>query len=147
MPPLSRESLSDLAEETRVGYAKTFERTTNLMPRLDELWERMEKLADRESISIERVGGIMTLEAVSWSKKGTATVIAAGQTGIELFDEKILDSYRRTLSQASEKGVDVYIRDHMRPFLQMAKAHFDSSRETWTEKMLGGNVIDSDEEE
>ena len=138
MPPLSHESLSALAEETLAGYAKAFERTINLVPRLDELWERMEKLADREKISLERLGGVMTLDAVSWSKKGANTVLAAGQTGIELFDEKILDSYRKTLSEASEKGVEIYIRDHMRPFVQMAKAHFDSSRETWTEKILGG---------
>jgi hypothetical protein len=147
MPPLSRESLSDLAEETRVGYAKAFERTTNLMPRLDKLWERMEKLADRESISMERLGGVLALEAISWSKKGANTALAAGQSGIELFDEKILENYRRTLSQASEKGVDGYIRDHMRPFMHAAKAHFDSSRETWTEKILGAKGIDSDEEE
>ena len=145
MPPLSHESLSALAEETMAGYTKAFERTINLVPRLDELWDRMEKLAKRENISLERLGGVMTLEAISWSKKGANTVLAAGQTGIELFDEKILDSYRKTLSEASDKGVDVYIRDHMRPFMQTARAHFDSSRETWTEKMLGGGEPNSEQ--
>jgi hypothetical protein len=147
MPPLSQESLTTLAEETRAGYARAFERTTNLMPRLNEIWERMEKLADRENISLERLGGIMAVEALSWSKKGANTVMAAGQTGIELFDEEILESYRNTLSALSEKGVDGYIRDHMRPFMQKAKAYFDLSRETWTEKMLEGKTVDSDKEE
>jgi hypothetical protein len=146
MPPLSRESLLALAEETKAGYAKAFERTTNLIPRLDEIWERMRKLAVRENVSMERVGGILTLEAISWSKKGVETARAAGLTGMELFDEKILESYRQTLSKASDKGVDVYVRDHMRPFFQMAKAHFDSNRETWTEKVLKGREVRIDKE-
>lgn len=146
MPPLSRESLLSMAAETRERYVKAFERTTNLLPRLDEIWERMRQLAARENVSMERVGGILTLEAISWSKKGVKTARAAGQTGIELIDEKILESYRQTLSRASAKGVDAYIRDHMRPFFQMAKAHFDSSRETWTDKVLRSRGINLEKE-
>jgi hypothetical protein len=63
--------------------------------------------------------------------------LAAGRTGAELFDEKILDSYRRTLAAASEQGVDRYVSDHMRPFLQTARSHFDSGRTTWIEREFG----------
>ena len=64
--------------------------------------------------------------------------LAAGQTGAELFDEKILDSYRKTLAEASEQGIDKYISDHMRPFMQSARAHFDSTQNTWTGSKLDG---------
>ena len=136
-PPLSREELAKLADEMKAGYGRAFEHTTDLLPRLDDIWERMERLASRENISIERLGGVMTVDAVSWSEKGAGMALAAGRTGAELFDEKILDSYRKTLAAASEQGVDKYVSDHMRPFLQTARSHFDPSRTTWIERKLG----------
>ncbi len=144
MPPLSREELSALADEMKAGYGRAFEHTTDLLPRLDDIWERLERLASRENISIERLGGVMTVDAVSWSEKGTGMALAAGRTGAELFDEKILDSYRRTLAVASEQGVDKYVSDHMRPFLQTARSHFDSARTTWIERKLGGTTTNSE---
>ena len=120
----------------KAGYGRAFEHTIDLLPRLDDIWERMERLASRENISIERLGGVMTVDVVSWSEKGAGMALAAGRTGAELFDEKILDSYRRTLAAASEQGVDKYVSDHMRPFLQSAKAHFDPAQKTWLESKL-----------
>ena len=105
MPPLSREELSQLADEMKVSYGRVFKSTTNLMPRLDAIWKNMEQLALRENISIERLGGIMTVDAVSWSKKGVRMALATGRTGAELFDEKILDSYRKTLKTSCEISV------------------------------------------
>lgn len=138
MPPLSRESLNRLAEDLRAGYARTFASTGNLLHSLDELWARMERLSKPGSVSIEGLGGAMAMEAVDWSRKSVGMVLAAGQTGIQLFDEKILESYKRTLSRASEEGVDKVIGEHMRPFISAAKAHFDSARPTWTESKLLG---------
>ncbi len=135
-PPLSREELSKLADEMKISYGKAFTKTAGLIPRLDDIWGRMEQLARRDNVSFERLGGIMTVDAVSWGKKGSGTVRAAGRAGAELFDEKILDSYRKTLATASEQGVENYVGDHLRPFLQSAKSHFDSSRTTWTERKL-----------
>ena len=140
MPPLSREELSQLADEMKVSYGRVFKSTTNLMPRLDAIWKNMEQLALRENISIERLGGIMTVEAVSWSKKGVRMALATGRTGAELFDEKILDSYRKTLIAASEQGIDKYMNDHMRPFMQSARAHFDPAQKTWTETKLDEEI-------
>lgn len=121
----------------RAGYGRAFKRTTDLMPQLDDIWAGMEQLARRENISMERLGGLMAVNAVPWSKKSAGIMRAAGQTGAELFDEKILDSYRTTLALASQQGVDGYVREHMRPFLQAARSHFDSGRTTWVERKLG----------
>jgi hypothetical protein len=136
MPPLSREELSKLADEMKASYSRVFRSTTNLMPRLEAIWKSMEGLAHRENISIERLGGIMTVDAASWSKKAARMALATGRTGAELFDEKILDSYRKTLAAASAQGIDKYMSDHMRPFMQSAKAHFNPAQKTWTEKKL-----------
>jgi hypothetical protein len=139
-PPLSREELSKLADEMKASYGRVFKSTTNLMPLLDAIWKNMEGLALRENISMERLGGIMTVDAVSWSKKGARMALATGKTGAELFDEKILDSYRKTLAAASEQGIDKYMSDHMRPFMQSAMAHFDPAQKTWTEKKLDEDI-------
>ena len=135
-PPLSREELSDLANEMKFSYGRVFKSTTNLMPRLEAIWKNMEQLALRENISIERLVGIMTVDAAIWSKKGVGIAVATGQTGAELFNEKILDSYRKTLAMTSEQGIDEYLSSHMRPFMQSARAHFDPTQKTWTEIKL-----------
>ena len=138
LPPLSREELSELAIEMNASYGKAFENTTDLIPRLEDIWGRMTQLARRDNVSLERLGGILTVDALSWSKKGGASIVATGRTGVELFDEKILASYRNTLAAASEQGVDKYVSRHLQPFLQSARSHFDSSQTTWTERKLAG---------
>lgn len=135
-PPLSREELSELVDEMKLSYGRVFESTKNLTPRLEAIWKNMEQLSLREDISLERLIGIMTVDAAKWSKKGMGIAVAAGQTGAELFNEKVLDSYRHTLAMTSEQGIDTYLRSHMRPFMQSARAHFDPRQKTWTETKL-----------
>jgi hypothetical protein len=144
MPPLSREEISALAGEMKASYSQAFKLTADLMPQLDEIWGGMGQLTSRENISIERLGGLMTVDALTWSQKSAGILQAVGKTGVELIDEKILDSYRRTLAEASEKGIDKYVSDHMRPFIQSARSHFDSGRTTWVEKKIGGTATNSD---
>jgi hypothetical protein len=144
MPPLSREELSALADEMKAGYSRVFEHTADLMPQIDDISERMEQLTNREKTSNEQLSGLMTANAVSLGSKSTDMALAAGQTGAVLFDERILDSYRTTLSAVSERGVDKYVSDHMQPFLQAASSHLDSNRTTWIEKELGGTTNSSE---
>jgi len=137
-PPLSREELSELANEMKLSYGRVFKSTKNLTPRLEAIWKHMEQLALRENITIERLVGIMTVDAATWSQTGLEIAVATGQTGTELFNEKILDSYRRTLAMTAEQGIDSYLSSHMRPFMQSAKGHFDPAQKTWTEIKLDG---------
>lgn len=144
MPPLSRKELATMADDMKAGYSRVFGLTADLMPQFDDIWEGMEQLTRRESISLEQLEGLMTVDAVSWSEKSTGIVLSVGQAGSMLFDEHILDSYRITLAAASEQGVDRYVRDHMQPFLQAARSHFDPDRTTWVEKKLEGTSTDSE---
>lgn len=136
-PPLSRDELSELANEMKSNYGRVVESATNLMPRLEAIWKNMEQLALRENISVERLVGIMTVDAATWSKKGMGIALATGQTSAELINENILDSYRNTLAMTSEHGIDEYLSSHMRPFMQSARAHFNPAQKTWTEIKLG----------
>jgi hypothetical protein len=144
MPPLSREKMSVLAAEMKASYGRAFEHSANLLPLLDDLWERMINLTHREGVPLERLGGVMALNAASWSRRGADMAFAVGQSGVELLDEEILESYKRTLKGISEKGLDSYVKEHMRPFLQAARSHYDASRMTWTEKKLSGDASRSE---
>ncbi|WP_420642820.1 hypothetical protein [Candidatus Leptofilum sp.] len=132
-----RQAFSNLSNELTSGYRQAFSKSANLLPQLDSLWQRMVQTANRENISVEQLSGIMTMDAMNWGKKGTGIAKAAGRTGAALFDEKILESYRQTLAKTTEQGVEQYMRNHMRPFMQAAHSHFDASRTTWIERKFG----------
>lgn len=134
MPPLSREDFSKLTADMSSGYGDAFDKTSAVMPTLDTMWETMESVSKRENISMETLLGYMTLDAM---KQGANVTWSAGKTGAKLFDEKIIDSYRETVSRVSDKGVDNYIANHLRPYFDAASAHFDASKKTWIETKLG----------
>jgi hypothetical protein len=144
MPPLTRRDLVAMADEMKASYYQVFKNSKNLLPHLEAIWQRMEQIARRDNVSMERLSGAVALDVVTWSKRGMGVARSAGRAGSELIDEQILDSYRRALATAAEQGMDKYMRDQMRPFLQMAKAHFDPARKTWTETRLKGKGDDNE---
>ncbi len=136
-PPLSREELSRLASDMTQSYRQMFSKATNLVPRLDDLWTRLNALASRENISLERLSGAMAVDVADMGKRGIGVVLAFGQTGADLVGEKILTSYAKTLEAMTQQGVSNYISTKMRPFLRTALSHFDPDRASWTETKLG----------
>ncbi|GMV98562.1 MAG: hypothetical protein AMXMBFR83_29110 [Phycisphaerae bacterium] len=135
-PPLSREEIGRLASDLTEHSRKMFANVTNLLPRFETIWERMESLAGRENVSLERLGGILTVDVAEWGKKGFGAVLAVGQTGAELLGEKVLASYDRTLDAVAEQGLAGYLAGHLKPFVQAAVDHFSPGRKTWTESIL-----------
>ncbi|MEM8860775.1 MAG: hypothetical protein AAGD96_20825 [Chloroflexota bacterium] len=135
MPPLSQQDFSNLTNEMVDGYGDAFGKTSAVLPQLDTLWASMESLTKRENISMEKLMGIMTLDAM---KQGAGVATSVGKASANLVDEKILESYRKTIQDASTVGVNSYISDHMRPFLEAAGAHFNASNETWIERTFKG---------
>lgn len=133
MPPLSAKDFSSVQKEVTLGYGNIYQRSSEIRPQLETLWTSMEQLAKRENISMEKLAGIMTLDAM---KKGTGFTLAAGRTGAYLFNENILESYRETLRETQQVGINSYISEHMRPFLERAKTHFDANKLTWVETKL-----------
>jgi len=150
-PPLSREELTQLADDMTTSYGQMFANATNLIPRLENIWEQMEQIANRDNISLEKLGGILTIDVASWGKRGIGAVLAVGQTGSDLFGEKILDSYGRTLNEITKDGVTTYLDDRMTPFFKAAWSHFDPDRKTWTatiaDKVFGRNGPEADNSE
>jgi hypothetical protein len=136
-PPLSREELTKLASDMTGTYGRMFGNAANLLPRLETLWTQMERIASRDNVSMEKLGGILSIDVAQWGRKGIGAVLAVGQTGADLFGEKILDSYSRTLETIVKEGMTAYLDRRMGPFLQAAADHFDPQRRTWTESLVG----------
>jgi len=137
-PPLSRAELRTMLAEMRSHYTDTFRSAVDLVPTLESLWRRIEKLAGPDRSLFTRLLGMMTIDALELGRKGGRTVASVGATGLELFDKGILRSYRRTLSAVAREGPVGYLRSHYAPYFQAARGHFDANRWSWTERSLGG---------
>jgi hypothetical protein len=137
-PPLSREELAQLADEMKESYSKVLTTSVDLIPDLTKIWDDIEQTSQREKVSLEKLMGMMVFEAASFVEKSVGTVAAVGKTGVELFDETIIQSYKKTLERVSAEGVEGYIANHFQPFLENAKGHFDIGKKTWLERKLTG---------
>jgi hypothetical protein len=137
-PPLSRTELSALAQELTDSYGGMFARGQALLPRFESLQDRMAAVAEEEDASMEEVSGAMALDLASLQAAGGRAATALGQTGSELFGERILNSYTKTLDEIARQGWASYLNKLMTPFLQAAAAHLDPNTLTWTESQLLG---------
>jgi hypothetical protein len=137
-PPLSRAELSQLADEMKESYRNVLTTSADLVSDLTKVWDDMEEVSQKEKVSLETLMGMMVFEAASFVEKSVSTVAAVGKTGVELFDETIIQSYKKTLERVSTEGVDGYLTNHFQPFLQAAKGHFDIANKTWLERKMVG---------
>lgn len=137
-PPLSQQQLAELASDLSDGYGRIFAGSRSLLTRMNVLQTRMERTADREGLSVEEVSGVMAIDLASLGKAGLGTTAAVGQTGAELFGERILVSYERTLDELNREGASAYLNRYLKPFMDAAVAHFDPNKSTWTQEMLLG---------
>src|SRR5690606_18694145 len=119
-PPLSRRELAELIAEMRGHYSKVFADTGALLRQLEDTWQAMVAVSRREGVSLEKVLGVMTLEAAGLARKGFGAVAAVGEASWSLLDEAVLTSYRDTLKRIEEQGLGRYLARHYRPFVRAA---------------------------
>jgi len=135
-PPLSRQELEKLADELSLNFGRLFMSAANLLPRLDLLWERIQQVARRESLTVEQVSGILTVDLAEVGVKSLGAADALRTTGSELIGDQILDRYTKTLDGVAKEGTSQYIRRHMQPFLYSAAAHLAPYSRSTTEDWL-----------
>ncbi len=136
-PPLSSDELATVSNELVTSYGRLLSTSQPLLlDRFDSILTRMDQVAADEGVSVEKVGGIMTLQAASLSKASLSTGAALGKTGSDLFGEQILDSYAQTLNEISRSGLNKYLSDNLLPYFQAAVGHLDPEKSTWTESFL-----------
>jgi hypothetical protein len=141
-PPLTREAMRTMLGEIRRHYTETFRSTVDLIPTLESMWDWMERLSGSDSTLLNRLAGMMTVDALALGRQGGRTVASVGAAGLQLFDERILQSYRETLAAVGKEGVLGYLQSHYAPYFAAARRHFDAGQDSWTERSLGGKKAD-----
>ena len=133
-PPLSVQEIQTLANELRQSAAGLSENSSNLLPKFESLWNQVTLVARKENLSVAEILGMLSIRAASLSGAGIGTAGAVGKTSYSIVDEVILTEYRQTLQGISEEGAGNYLSNHMQPFLQNARSHFDFKNETATQR-------------
>lgn len=139
-PPLSVQEIQELANELRDSAANLTTNSTNLLPRFENLWNQITLVASKENMSLPQIMGMLSIQAASVSGASVGTAGAIGKTGLGILDEVILTEYRETLQGISEEGASNYLTNHMQPFLQNARSHFDFKQETMTQRWFHNTV-------
>lgn len=134
-PPLTQEELAAVADDLTNSYGKMFSSGQPFLLQFESIWKRMERVAFERDLSFEQLGGLMATNAASLSK----TSLVLSLTSVELFGEKILDSYGRTLDEIGRQGISGYVSRSMLPFLETAVNHFNPENPTWTESIFLSN--------
>jgi hypothetical protein len=72
------------------------------------------------------------------SLRSVSSLIAAGavRAGVQIGQVQIFDYYQDALGAIAREGLAVYARRVTRPYLAVARGHFDPSRQTHTERLL-----------
>lgn len=135
-PPLSRAELSQLSHEIVSSYQRVFAGTTNLLPRMENIWGRMCYFSVRQHISLERLAGVMTIDVATIVNKSVNTAFTVSEVSGGLFGEKILESYVVILNKIASDGLEAYLDERLAPFMTAAFAHFHPSKKSWTEELL-----------
>ena len=63
-PPLSRTDLAEMTNDLRASYGNLMQKSGQLLPEYETIWQRMVQLAQSENISLEQLSGIMTMDAM-----------------------------------------------------------------------------------
>ncbi len=137
-PPMNRDEIRTLVAEMREKTGLVIKGSSNLIPDFEVIWEKIKRVSIQEKLSTEEVMGILSVQATNAVEKSVGTATAIGQTGIVLLEETILSDYRNTLDELLEYGAIEYVQNHMTPFIENAKSHFDINKPTWTQKWLTG---------
>jgi hypothetical protein len=137
LPPVNTEQITKLREQITSGYARVFQGATNLLPRMDDLWKKMEGLAMRDNVAMESVVGLMTVDLGRTAGRTVDAAFAVGNVTADLISEKILQSYGETIDRMQRQGVVSCMEEAAKPYLQAISGHLSTDKQSWTEWALG----------
>ena len=137
LPPVDVASLTKLRDDLTRGYAGVFKEATDLLPRMDNLWENMQKLASRDGVAMESIVGLMTLDLEATAGKAVGAAFAVGNATADVLAETIFHSYGETIYRIQERGAVTCLEEAGKPFFEAISSHLSSTKQTWTEWALG----------
>jgi hypothetical protein len=142
-PPLSLEGLKQTLAETRSAITSGQQDAIPSQAEVDQMWQQMREIADREGVDMLAVGGATTLQSLgkfaTVSRGALSTVRVAGR----LLDKHVLDHYSKSLAEIQQKGFYPSVAESCQPYLTAVWDNFACSRRTVTENLLDGSLIGS----
>jgi hypothetical protein len=116
MPPLN-------VDDLRAWWRELRQEASDLPDgdRLADLYAELRQVAEREGHSLRSVSSLLAAGAI--------------RAGIRIGQVHIFDYYQDALRIIAREGVAVYARRVTRPYLAVAKGHFDPRTTTYTERL------------
>jgi hypothetical protein len=117
-------------------YGDAFEDVADLMPRVDALWKRMNAVASAESLSYEKLSGLMSLDVAQTGQTAVRATWAVGAMTGRTLAETLLTGYDQTLRAIADEGMTAFLQRRLSPFFSAAWSQFDAGTPTWTERAI-----------
>ena len=140
-PPLSVEGLKETLRQTieKVGEVDP----TKLIPQseMQQIWDDMHEMADREHVSVLDVSSTMTLYALDKVGKIGHGALSSVTVAGNLFDRHIFEHYREGLGEIRENGLYATLADASQPYIVAVWTNFSTANDTLTEDLLTGKLI------
>jgi hypothetical protein len=150
IPPVDVSQARELRDRLLGGYANVFREATDLLPKIDAIWEKMESLAKRDNVSVDQIVGLMTVDLNRVAGKAMDAAFVVGSVTTDFLADNILKSYGETITKVQNQGIAACLDEATRPYIDAISAHLSAGKQTWTErafsKVFGpllGNSTDS----
>ena len=134
LPPVDVDSLKKLRDEISTGYTGVYREATDLMPRMDTLWSKMQTLATRDGVAVESIVGLMTLDLGKTAGKAVDAAFAVGNVTADVLNETIFQSYGETIERIQREGAVACLEEAGKPYVEAIASHWSLDKKTWTEK-------------
>lgn len=134
-PPLGKDDVLKLRDQLVSGYGNVFTRVTDLMPRLDSLWNQMTAVAGPEGLT--KLAGVMSMDLERVGGKAVGSLFAVGKVTGGLLGETILDQYAETLGRVQQQGLVASVDEATRPYVRAFSKQYSRAQKSWTERLLG----------
>jgi hypothetical protein len=136
-PPVDVEQVRTLRDSLAKGYGAVFTNATAFLPRVDDLWRRIESLASRDNVSAQSLAGLLTLDLEKTAGKAVGAAFALGKATGDALSETVFDSYARSLERISQQGAVACLEEAVGPFARAIQSHLTGQGQTWTQRAWG----------
>jgi nucleotide-binding universal stress UspA family protein len=140
-PPLSFEGLKQTIAETTAAIASGGKQTVPSQAEVDQMWQQMRDIADREGVDMLAVGGATTMQSMGKFATLTRGALSTAAVAGKLFDRHVLDHYAQALAEIQRKGFYQTVAESSGPYIEAVWDNFHTSRSTITEDLLSGKLI------
>jgi hypothetical protein len=141
LPPVSVAGLQETLEQTQQAVRGID--PTKLLPQaeMQQLWDDMHEMADREGVGILDVSSTMTLYSLNKVGQVGQGALSSVKVAGNMFDRHIFDHYRQGLTEIRENGLYATLSEASQPYVAAVWTNFSSEKETITEDLFSGRLI------